>query len=91
MSDVVVAGGGRLVRRDVVQAALCGAKVLPLHDRKSPPNPLVNPYQTSDGGWLILMVQNHDWPSLSMAISHPELSIDCAFTDGEKRAANSRN
>src|SRR6267154_4470370 len=59
-----------------IQAALCGAKFFPLHDRKSPPNPLVNPYQTSDGGWLILMVQNHDWPSLSMAISHPELSID---------------
>ena len=72
-----------------IQAALCGAKFFPLHDRKSPPNPLVNPYQTSDGGWLILMVQNHDWPSLSTAISHPELSIDARFTDGEKRAANS--
>jgi formyl-CoA transferase len=72
-----------------IQAALCGAKFFPLHDRKSPPNPLVNPYQTSDGGWLILMVQNHDWPSLATAISHPELSIDARFTDGEKRAANS--
>jgi crotonobetainyl-CoA:carnitine CoA-transferase CaiB-like acyl-CoA transferase len=72
-----------------IQAALCGAKFFPLHDRKSPPNPLVNPYQTSDGGWLILMVQNHNWPSLATAISHPELSLDARFTDGEKRAANS--
>lgn len=71
-----------------IQAALCNAKFFPLHDRKAPSNALINPYQTSDGGWLILMVQDHDWKNLATGTERPDLLIDARFTDGAKRAAN---
>src|ERR1700680_4139440 len=55
-----------------IQGALCGAKFFPLHDRKNPPNALVNPYQTSDGEWFLLVVQDKDWPAFAGAVGHPE-------------------
>jgi formyl-CoA transferase len=71
------------------QAALCGAKFYPLHDRKAPTNPLTNPYQASDGNWLFLfVVLDKDWPAAAKALGRPELSMDARFTDGAKRAAN---
>ena len=72
-----------------IQAALSGAKFFPLHDRKSPPSPLINPYQTSDRGWLILMVQPHDWSKLVTAVARPDLLIDARFADSATRSANS--
>jgi crotonobetainyl-CoA:carnitine CoA-transferase CaiB-like acyl-CoA transferase len=72
-----------------IQAALSGAKFFPLHDRKSPPSPLINPYQTSDCGWLILMVQPHDWSKLVTAVARPDLLIDARFADSATRSANS--
>jgi formyl-CoA transferase len=74
-----------------IEGALNGAKFFGLHDRKSPPNALLNPYPTSDGRWLLLVVaqQDRDWPVLVTAISRPELLEDERFTDVHKRGSNS--
>ena len=72
-----------------VQAALCGAKFYPLHDRKNPPNAVFNVYQTSDDNWFLIVVQNKDWPALATGIGHPELLSDARFADDAQRAANS--
>jgi len=73
------------------QAALCGAKFYPLHDRKSPTNPLTNPYQASDGNWLFMfVVLDKDWPAAAKALGRPELALDARFTDGAKRSANAK-
>src|ERR1700758_4454590 len=37
-----------------VQAALCGAKFYPLHDRKNPPNATINVYQAGDDHWFLI-------------------------------------
>jgi crotonobetainyl-CoA:carnitine CoA-transferase CaiB-like acyl-CoA transferase len=72
-----------------VQAALCGAKFFPQHDRKNPPNPTINVYQTGDDHWFLIVVQPKDWPALATAIGHPELLIDARFADAATQAANS--
>jgi crotonobetainyl-CoA:carnitine CoA-transferase CaiB-like acyl-CoA transferase len=72
-----------------VQAALCDAKFYPLHDRKNPPNALLNVYQTSDDQWFLIVVQGKDWPALATGIGHPELLSDTRFIDDAQRAANS--
>jgi crotonobetainyl-CoA:carnitine CoA-transferase CaiB-like acyl-CoA transferase len=72
-----------------IQAALCGAKFFPLHDRKNPPNAIFNVYQTSDDHWFLIVVQAKDWPALATGIGHPELLIDARFVDDATRAANS--
>ncbi|HST10877.1 MAG TPA: CoA transferase [Terriglobales bacterium] len=72
-----------------VQAALCGAKFFPLHDRKSPPNAIFNVYQTSDDHWFLIVVQAKDWPALATGIGRPELLLDARFTDDATRGANS--
>ena len=71
-----------------VQAALCGAKFYPLHDRKNPPNAIFNVYQTSDDQWFLIVVQDKDWPALAKGIGRPELLVDARFTD-DARPANS--
>jgi len=71
-----------------VQAALCGAKFFPLHDRKNPPNATINVYQTGDDHWFLIVVQPKDWPALANAIGHPELLIDARFADAATQAAN---
>jgi crotonobetainyl-CoA:carnitine CoA-transferase CaiB-like acyl-CoA transferase len=72
-----------------IQAALCGAKFYPLHDRKSPPNAIFNVYQTSDDHWFLIVVQGKDWQALATGIGHPELVSDARFADDTKRGANS--
>ena len=53
-----------------IEGALDGAKFFGLHDRKNPPDALLNPYPTSDGRWLLLVLarQDRDWPSLAAVI-----------------------
>lgn len=72
-----------------IQAALCGAKFFPLHDRKNPPNAIFNVYQTSDDHWFLIVVQAKDWAALATGIGHPELLLDARFVDDAARAANS--
>jgi crotonobetainyl-CoA:carnitine CoA-transferase CaiB-like acyl-CoA transferase len=72
-----------------VQAALCGARFFPLHDRKNPPNAIFNVYQTSDDNWFLIVVQAKDWPALATGIGRSDLLLNARFTDDAKRAANS--
>src|SRR5712672_1506957 len=72
-----------------VQAALCGAKFYPLHDRKNPPNATLNVYQAADDHWFLIVVLAKDWPSLTNAIGRPELLLDARFADAATQAANS--
>ena len=71
-----------------VEGGLNGGHFFPQHDRKNPPNALLNPYQTSDGRWIVLVAaQRKDWPGFAKAIGRPELLTDPRFTE-DKRAAN---
>jgi crotonobetainyl-CoA:carnitine CoA-transferase CaiB-like acyl-CoA transferase len=71
-----------------VQAALCGAKFFPLHDRKNPPNAIFNVYRTSDDHWFLIVVQDKDWPALAKGIGRTDLLSDARLTDAATRAAN---
>jgi len=71
-----------------IQAALCGAKFFPLHDRKSPPNAILNVYQSSDCHWFLIVVQAKDWPALARAVDRPELVSDARFADDKARESN---
>jgi crotonobetainyl-CoA:carnitine CoA-transferase CaiB-like acyl-CoA transferase len=73
-----------------IAGALEGAKFFGLHDRKNPPNALLNPYPTSDGRWILLVVaqQDRDWPELVNVIGCPKLLSDERFSDVKKRSAN---
>lgn len=74
----------------LVSGALAGGKFYGLHDRKQPPNPLINPYATADDHWLMLVASPPHWPGLANAIGHPELVKDRRFTDPQAIAENSR-
>jgi crotonobetainyl-CoA:carnitine CoA-transferase CaiB-like acyl-CoA transferase len=65
-----------------VGGALAGGEPYGLHDRTKPPNPLLNPYQSSDGRWFMLVATPH-WPALVSAIGHPELLEDPRFADAQ--------
>jgi len=71
-----------------VQAALCGAKFFPLHDRMNPPNPILNVYRTADDHWFLIVVQAKDWPALAKAVGRPDLVSDVRFLDEKARVAN---
>ena len=71
-----------------IQAALCGAKFYPLHDRMNPPNPIINVYHTSDNYWFLIVLQAKDWPALAKAIGRPDLLSDVRFADEGVRKAN---
>jgi formyl-CoA transferase len=71
-----------------VAAALCGATFYPLHDRLKPSTALINPYQTSDGVWIMLVARDAEWPGLTAMIGQPALLEDERFADPAKRAVN---
>jgi len=71
-----------------IQAALCGAKFYPLHDRMNPPNPTINVYHTSDNYWFLIVLQGKDWPALAKAIGRPDLLSDVRFADDKARKDN---
>jgi crotonobetainyl-CoA:carnitine CoA-transferase CaiB-like acyl-CoA transferase len=72
-----------------VEGGLNGGHFFPQHDRKSPPNALLNPYQTSDNRWILLVAaQRKDWPGFAKAIGMPQLVEDPRFSDEHGRAAN---
>lgn len=73
-----------------VEGGLNGGHFFPQHDRKDPPNALLNPYRTADDRWILLVAaQRKDWPSFAKVIGMPELLEDPRFTD-ENRTKNSR-
>jgi crotonobetainyl-CoA:carnitine CoA-transferase CaiB-like acyl-CoA transferase len=76
----------------LVNANLAGWDETPKNyrDRKQTVNPLMNPYRTADGRWLILgMVQpDRYWAPLCQAIGRPELAQDPRFADMASRRQN---
>jgi len=72
-----------------VQAALCDARFYPLHDRKNPPNAILNVYRTSDDNWLMLVVEPSRFAALAIGIDRPDLVSDARFSDRARIAANS--
>ncbi|EHP43403.1 L-carnitine dehydratase/bile acid-inducible protein F [Cupriavidus basilensis OR16] len=68
-----------------VEGGLNGGRFFAQHDRKNPPNALLNPYQTADGRWILLVAaQRKDWPVFTRAIGMPELLEDLRFTDDRR-------
>lgn len=72
-----------------VAGALAGGESYGLHNPTAPTNPLMNPYQASDGRWFLLVAQPSHWPALTEAIGHPELLEDPRFADRQGFALNS--
>jgi crotonobetainyl-CoA:carnitine CoA-transferase CaiB-like acyl-CoA transferase len=72
-----------------IEGALHGAKFFSQHNRKRPPNALLNPYCTADARWLLLVaVQQKDWLGFVKAMGMPALLEDPRFADGPARARN---
>jgi crotonobetainyl-CoA:carnitine CoA-transferase CaiB-like acyl-CoA transferase len=72
-----------------IEGALNKGRFHGQHNRKTPPNALLNPYRTADGRWFLLMAfQDKDWPAFTKAIGMPQLIDDARFAVGHLRAAN---
>jgi formyl-CoA transferase len=71
-----------------VAGALAGGRSFGLHNPEAPTNPLMNPYQASDGRWFMLVAQPASWPALTEAVGHPELLDDPRFADLQGFAQN---
>jgi crotonobetainyl-CoA:carnitine CoA-transferase CaiB-like acyl-CoA transferase len=72
-----------------IEGALNKARFFGQHDRKRPPNALLNPYRTADNRWLLLVAaQPKDWPGFAAAIGMPQLLQDPRFADPQQRGAN---
>ena len=71
-----------------IQGALSGAKLFGLHDRKNPPNPAMNVYQSADDHWFVLLVTPDKLAALANAIGRADLLTDPRFSDPAKAAAN---
>lgn len=65
----------------LVAGALAGGKSFGLHDRMAPPTALINPYQSADDRWFMLVAEPKHWPALAKAVGHPELLTDPRFAD----------
>ena len=72
-----------------IEGGLNGARFYPQHNRKTPPNALLNPYRTADNRWLLLVAaQEKDWPGFIKAIGLAKLLEDPRFTDKKTRLKN---
>lgn len=72
-----------------IEGLLHDAKFFPQHDRKQPPNALVNTYRTADNRWIMLVAaQPKDWPGFAKAISRADLIEDVRFKEAADRAKN---
>jgi crotonobetainyl-CoA:carnitine CoA-transferase CaiB-like acyl-CoA transferase len=65
---------------------------MPKFTRASPPNPIVNSYQTSDGRWLQLNMLQPDryWDDLCQHLDRPDLAKDERFADAATRFEHRR-
>jgi formyl-CoA transferase len=68
---------------------LNGARFYAQHNRKTPPNALLNPYRTADDRWLLLVAaQEKDWPGFIKAVGLARLLEDARFADKKTRLEN---
>lgn len=65
------------------------ARAIP--DRYQSPNPLMLPYRTADGRFVVLqmLASDRDWPALCRAVGQPAAATDPRFADADARRANS--
>jgi crotonobetainyl-CoA:carnitine CoA-transferase CaiB-like acyl-CoA transferase len=73
-----------------VAGALAGGTSYGPHNPAAPSNPLINPYQASDGRWFMLVASPPHWPALAAAVGHAELLDDPRFGDAQRIAEHSR-
>jgi formyl-CoA transferase len=71
-----------------IQAALCGAKFFPPHDRKNPANAAMNVYRAAGGTWFILVVTPDKLEAVAKAIGRSDLLTDPRFSDPAKLIPN---
>ena len=71
-----------------IQAALCGAKFYPPHDRKNPANAAMNVYRASDGTWFVLIVTPDKVAPVVKAIGREDLLSDARFADPDRLEEN---
>ena len=82
---------GTWVAAENLWAPLRTGKTPPKYSRKSPPNPLVNIYNTLDDRWIYMTVLQGDrfWPNICRAIEREDLTEDSRFSLIEPRRENS--
>ena len=90
----LLASGMWQVAPDVVNAAI-GVETPgpgPRADRYASPNPLMVPYRTADGRFVMLMMLASDrhWPELCAVVERPDLAADPRFSDADARRRNAR-
>ena len=71
-----------------IQAALCGAKFSPQHNRKNPANAGVNLYKSSDDMWFMLVIEPNKIQAVAEGIGRTDLLKDPRFTEPMKLIAN---
>src|SRR3954454_11539960 len=71
-----------------IQAALCGAKFYPPHDRKDPANAALNVYRAADDTWFVLIVTPDKLAAVAQAIGRADLLTDPRFSDPANLVAN---
>jgi crotonobetainyl-CoA:carnitine CoA-transferase CaiB-like acyl-CoA transferase len=71
-----------------IQAALCDAKFLGLHDRGNPMSAATNVYRAADDTWFVLALTPDKLSDAAKAIGRPDLLTDPRFSDPAKLAAN---
>jgi crotonobetainyl-CoA:carnitine CoA-transferase CaiB-like acyl-CoA transferase len=72
-----------------VAGALAGGTSYGLHNPTAPTNPLMNPYQSSDGRWFLLVATPPHVPGLAQALDRPDLLEDPRFAGPQGIAENS--
>ncbi|MBI4083256.1 MAG: CoA transferase [Candidatus Lambdaproteobacteria bacterium] len=73
-----------------IAQALVDRRQPPRHDRRAPPDPLVNSYPTADGRWLVLGLAESQplWPALCRALGREALVADVRFATADGRQRN---
>lgn len=89
----LMASGMWQLQADIMHAALSDAptaRVLP--ERYQSWNPLMLPYRTADGRFIMLMMLTPDpnWPNLCRTVGRPEMIDDPRFVDMAARQRNAR-
>ncbi len=89
----LLASGMWQLQADIMHASLGDtptARALP--DRYEAWNPLMLPYRTKDGRFIVLMMLTPDpnWPNLCETLGQPEMAADPRFVDMAVRHTNAR-
>jgi crotonobetainyl-CoA:carnitine CoA-transferase CaiB-like acyl-CoA transferase len=71
-----------------IQAALCDATFLGLHDRGNPMSAATNVYRAADDTWFVLALTPDKLADAAKAIGRPDLLTDPRFSDPATLAAN---